>query len=78
PGLTVTVAQMLDALESVAGAAARARVSVQPDERIKAIVQSWPARFATMRADALGYRGDSDILAIVRAHRATLGDGAAA
>jgi hypothetical protein len=78
PGLTVTVAQMLDALESVAGAAARARVSVQPDERIKAIVQSWPARFATVRADALGYRGDSDILDIVRAHRATLGDGAAA
>ena len=78
PGLTVTVAQMLDALESVAGAAARARVSVQPDERIKAIVQSWPARFATVRADALGYRGDRDILDIVRAHRATLGDGAAA
>jgi hypothetical protein len=30
-----------------------------------------------VRADALGYRGDSDILDILRAHRATLGDGAA-
>jgi D-erythronate 2-dehydrogenase len=68
PGLTVTVEQMLDALEAVGGAAARARVRMQPDERIKAIVQSWPARFATARADALGYGRDTDIGAIVRAH----------
>jgi nucleoside-diphosphate-sugar epimerase len=68
PGLTVTVAQMLEALREVAGDAALARVTLAPDERIKAIVQSWPARFDTARANALGYAGETDFASIVRAH----------
>jgi hypothetical protein len=62
---------MLDALESVAGAAARARVSVQPDERIKAIVQSWPARFDTARAQALGFEADAGFDEVVAAYAAS-------
>lgn len=68
PGLTVTVAQMLEALRAVGGGAAVARVQMQPDERIRAIVGSWPARFATKRAAALGFSADADFESIVRAY----------
>jgi nucleoside-diphosphate-sugar epimerase len=68
PGLAVTVAQMLRSLAQVGGDAAAARVTLAPEARIKAIVQSWPARFETARARALGYTADTDFTAIVRAH----------
>ncbi|MBY5968654.1 D-erythronate dehydrogenase [Halomonas denitrificans] len=67
PGITVSVAEMLDALERKGGAEARARVSFRPDERVNAIVSSWPGRFRTAKADALGFVGDSDFDAIVDA-----------
>lgn len=66
PGLTVSIAGMLDALETVGGAAARARVRMQPDPRIQAIVEGWPARFETARADAMGFVRDADFVGIVR------------
>jgi nucleoside-diphosphate-sugar epimerase len=66
PGITVTVSAMLDALARVGGAAARARVKMEPDARIRAIVQTWPARFDTARADAMGFVRDSDFDSIVR------------
>jgi nucleoside-diphosphate-sugar epimerase len=72
PGLTVTIAQMLEALREVAGDAAVARVTMSTDEGIKAIVQSWPARFDTTRATALGYAGETDFASIVRAHVAAM------
>jgi nucleoside-diphosphate-sugar epimerase len=42
PALNVTVQQMLDALEPVAGPAVRARVRFERDERIAGIVANWP------------------------------------
>ena len=66
PGLTVTVTQMLAALRAVGGDAAVARVQMAPDARIKAIVQSWPARFAPARALQLGFRADAGIDEVVR------------
>jgi hypothetical protein len=57
---------MLDALARVGGEAARSRVKMQPDARIRAIVQTWPARFDTARADALGFARDGDFDGIVR------------
>jgi nucleoside-diphosphate-sugar epimerase len=66
PGITVSIASMLDALAAVGGVAARARVKMQPDPRIQAIVQSWPARFDTARADAMGFVRDGDFESIVR------------
>jgi nucleoside-diphosphate-sugar epimerase len=66
PGLNVRVADMLDALEAVAGKAARARVRFQPDERIAAIVAGWPAAASAPRAAALGLRADASFEAIVR------------
>jgi nucleoside-diphosphate-sugar epimerase len=66
PGLTVTVAQMLDVLREVGGDAAAARVRIQPDEKVGAIVKTWPPHFATPRAASLGFVGDSDFTVVVR------------
>jgi D-erythronate 2-dehydrogenase len=66
PGITVSVRAMLDALQAVGGDAARMRVRMQPDARIQAIVQGWPARFDTTRADAMGFVRDGDFVTIVR------------
>ena len=49
PALNVRVAEMLDALEEVAGPAVRERVRFERDERIAGIVANWP-RGATRRA----------------------------
>jgi len=66
PGLNVTVAQMLDALERVAGPAVRARVRFERDERIAAIVGNWPAAARADRAAALGLRPETDFADIIR------------
>jgi nucleoside-diphosphate-sugar epimerase len=66
PGITVSVRAMLDALEAVGGGQARRRVRMQPDPRIEAIVRTWPARFDTARADAMGFVRDEDFESVVR------------
>ena len=68
PGITVSVAEALAALERIAGRDAVRRVRFEPDEAIAKIVLSWPVRFATERADRLGFKRDADIDAIIRAH----------
>ncbi|HUL67338.1 MAG TPA: D-erythronate dehydrogenase [Burkholderiaceae bacterium] len=70
PGLTVSVREMLDALRSVGGDAAVARVRFQNDERIARIVRTWPARFSPARSLAMGFEADHDIESIVRAYAA--------
>ncbi|MBB3139738.1 D-erythronate dehydrogenase [Halomonas organivorans] len=67
PGLTVSVAEMLDTLREVAGESALARVRHEPDARIEAIVGSWPARFSNERARQLGFRSDRNFGDIVQA-----------
>jgi nucleoside-diphosphate-sugar epimerase len=66
PALNVTVQQMLDALEKVAGAKARALVKFQRDERIASIVANWPKGASASRANALGLRADTSFEDIVR------------
>ncbi len=66
PGLTVTVAQMVEALRQAAGEAVAARVRFEPDEAIARIVRSWPARFDTARARAMGFPQDADFASILR------------
>jgi len=68
PGLTVTVEEMLDALERVAGAPARELVRFEPDAGIDAIVASWPGGLDVERPLALGFRADADFDAIIRAY----------
>jgi len=73
PGLTVSVAEALAALGRIAGEATVARVCFEHDPAIERIVTSWPARFSTDRAHALGFHADASIEAIIRAHIAATG-----
>jgi D-erythronate 2-dehydrogenase len=70
PGITVSVAQMLDALARVAGRQVAERVRWVPDERIRAIVRTWPVKFRTPRALAMGFRPDENIESVIRSHAA--------
>lgn len=65
PGITVTPGDLLDSLERVGGAEARARVRLERDERIDRVVQTWPGAFDVTRALALGFVRDADADAIV-------------
>jgi nucleoside-diphosphate-sugar epimerase len=65
PGLSLTVAEMLDALEAVAGAAVRARVRFEPDADIARLVLGWPAAFDSARARRLGLVADSDYVSVI-------------
>ncbi len=67
PALTVTVAEILDALEAVAGAQARALVRFEPNPAIARLVSGWPAVFDNSRARSLGLEPDPDFHSIVRA-----------
>jgi len=67
-GLSVTVRQMVDALEQVAGTEVVKLIEWKEDETIKRIVNSWPGNFEATRAKALGFTADSDFASIVRAH----------
>lgn len=66
PGLNVTVQQMLDALEKVAGPKVRALVKPRRDERIAAIVANWPTGLSSKRATALGIRAETNFEDIIR------------
>ena len=67
PGITVSVGEMLEALETVAGKQARALVRFEPDPTIARIVGGWPAVFDNSRALRLGLEPDPDFVSIVRA-----------
>jgi nucleoside-diphosphate-sugar epimerase len=68
PGITLTVREMIDAMGRVAGKDAVSRVRFKPDARIQGIVKTWPVRFRTERADAMGFKPDRDFEAIVKDH----------
>jgi nucleoside-diphosphate-sugar epimerase len=67
PGITVSVAEMLEILREVGGESALAHVRYEPDEKIEAIVGSWPSRFTNLRASKLGFRSERDFRDIVKA-----------
>jgi D-erythronate 2-dehydrogenase len=73
PGLRVTAGEMLDSLERVGGAAARARVRVERDERVARAMLGWPGALDDSRAVLLGFVRDTGIDAIVRQHLAESG-----
>lgn len=69
PGLTVTVAEMLAALE-VARPGARALVRRVAAPEIAAIVATWPARFDAARAIALGFAPHGPLAELIAQHLA--------
>ena len=68
PGVSVTVAEMVESLRKHAGEQAVRRIRWQRDPKIETIVSAWPGRFETTRANALGFRADADFDHIVRSH----------
>jgi nucleoside-diphosphate-sugar epimerase len=68
PGITLSVREMIDAMGRVAGAETVSRVRFTPDARIQGIVKTWPVRFRTDRALAMGFKADADFDSIVRDH----------
>ncbi len=68
PGLTTTVADMVAALERVAGRGAVELIRWEADASIQRIVESWPSQVDAPRARALGFKADADFDSIVRAH----------
>lgn len=67
PGRSATVAKMLEALEAVAGRAARDRVGFVFDREVFDIVEGWPAAFAATRARRLGFAEQEPLEDLVRA-----------
>ena len=65
PGITVTVAEMIEAMGRIAPRAPK-RVSFKVDPRIEKIVMGWPVRFQTPRALAMGFKADPGIEAVIR------------
>jgi nucleoside-diphosphate-sugar epimerase len=66
PGITASVAQMIEALRKVAGEAVAKRVVYKADARIQAIVRTWPVNFRTPRALAMGFKADPDVESVIR------------
>jgi nucleoside-diphosphate-sugar epimerase len=68
PGVSATVAEQIEALRRSAGEDAVRLIRREPDERILRIVETWPGRFATERAHALGFRAETSFDEIVRVY----------
>jgi D-erythronate 2-dehydrogenase len=66
PGLTVTVSEMLEALETAGGREVRERVRFQEDPKIARMMLGWPSAFESTRARRLGLLPDPNFLSIVR------------
>jgi nucleoside-diphosphate-sugar epimerase len=68
PGVPASIAEQIDALRRVAGAAVAARIRHVPDPAIMAMVAGWPTSFDTPRALSLGFRAESSFEVIIRTH----------
>ena len=65
PALTVTVGQMLEALERVAGKGVASLVTVKPDPTITKIVGGWPSKFDCERTHRFGLQPDTSYQAVI-------------
>jgi D-erythronate 2-dehydrogenase len=66
PGVSVTVAEQIEALRAVAGDDVVRLIRREPDETVTRIIADWPRRFDTQRAQTLGFRAESSFEEIVR------------
>ena len=66
PGITTTVAHLLQALDAVSPGAS-SRVKRVPDDTIAAIVSTWPAAFEALHARTLGFAAHEPVLEVIRA-----------
>jgi nucleoside-diphosphate-sugar epimerase len=70
PGLTVTVGDMVAALEQVAGPAVTSLIDWVLDPVVAGMVAGWAARYHSDRAAGLGLTADPDFVSIIRQHQA--------
>lgn len=68
PGFTAVVGDMIDTLRRIAGDKVANLIELKPDPKIEALVLSWPVRFRTDRANAMGFTADHNIESIIRAY----------
>jgi D-erythronate 2-dehydrogenase len=66
PALEVSVSDMVDALARVSGPSTTQLIDWEPDPEVETLFESWPARFASTRARALGLRSDPDFDSVIR------------
>jgi D-erythronate 2-dehydrogenase len=73
PALTVTVADMVAALERAAGREASSLIEWEPAPAVAQIVSGWPGRFKSDRAARLGLVPDPDFDSVLAMHIAESG-----
>jgi nucleoside-diphosphate-sugar epimerase len=70
PGLSISVGEMVAALERVAGPEVARRVRWEPDAHVARVVATWPGALDAARARALGFPADASFDQIVRDYMA--------
>jgi len=73
PNLAITIGEMIDTLEQIAGPEVTARIRFDRDEVVERIVMTWPARIDASRALALGFKRDEDFASIIRSYQREIG-----
>jgi nucleoside-diphosphate-sugar epimerase len=68
PGVSASIAEMIQALKRVAGSKTVDLISEQPDPLIEAIISSWPKAFHPARAQALGFEAETGFTQIIQAY----------
>ena len=68
PGLSVTVAEMIDALREIGGNEAVALLDFENDPAIETVVTGWPAQWDDSLGRDLGLPADSSLIDVVRDH----------
>ena len=68
PGLSVTIAEMIESLGRVAGPEVVKLIRRERDPQIEKIVDGWPRDFNADRAVSVGFKADADFDSIIRAH----------
>jgi len=68
PALSVTVAEMVAALEEVAGKEVAALIDWEPDPAIQRMVSTWPGRVRADRAARLGLDPDPSFRSLIEQH----------
>src|ERR1700759_1025716 len=75
PAVNITIGEMVEALEQVAGPETTALIDWQPDPAIQQICSTWPGHVRADRAARLGLAPDPDFGSIIRQHLAETGAG---
>lgn len=68
PALTVSVGEMIDSLEKIAGKEVTALIKMEKDDFVNTIIGNWQFHFDTKRAEGLGFEGNKTFDEIVQVH----------